>query len=244
MRKAEWVVLYCAMVVVATFVAGCASTNQSSTINDPPPPAAAGHMATKYKATDGRVIEIGKSTPAEGGLSFKDPHLDKCWLADGFNFTGYDTLYIAPTISTAKVHPDETRIHEWAKETYPVELSRYVRHHEIFTNVVTSESAIKPGARTLKLENTILEYSKGGGGARFWAGMYGAGQPVLRIQGKMTDGEKTVFSYEARRSGASAGGRMAGGYLKDEDVQAEDIRSMALDLTDFMAAIAGKYQPR
>jgi hypothetical protein len=30
--------------------------------------------------------------------------------------------------------------------------------------------------------------------------------------------------------------------MKDEDVQIEDIRSLTLDLTDFIAAIAGKYQ--
>jgi hypothetical protein len=29
--------------------------------------------------------------------------------------------------------------------------------------------------------------------------------------------------------------------MTDEDIQTEDIRSMTLDLTDFMAAIAGKY---
>jgi len=33
----------------------------------------------------------------------------------------------------------------------------------------------------LKLENTILEYSKGGGGARFWVGLYGGGQPMFRV---------------------------------------------------------------
>ena len=32
--------------------------------------------------------------------------------------------------------------------------------------------------------------------------------------------------------------------MKDEDIQVEDVRSMAIDLTDFMAAISGKYQAR
>src|SRR5262249_2614339 len=105
------------------------------------------------------------------------------------------------------------------------------------------QSEVKEGGHILRLENTIIEYSKGGGGARFWAGIYGAGQPVLRVQGKMTDGDKTVFTYEARRSGTSAGAHMVGGYMKDEDIQIEDIRSMSLDLADFMAAVAGKYQP-
>jgi hypothetical protein len=93
----------------------------------------------------------------------------------------------------------------------------------------------------LKLENTIVEFVKGGGAARYFVGLYGGGQPVLRVQGKLTEGDKTLFTYEARRSGTSAGARMGGVFMKDEDIQSEDIRSMVLDLTDFMAALAGKY---
>jgi hypothetical protein len=132
-------------------------------------------------------------------------------------------------------------LHEWTKQTLPTELSSYIIRKGIFANVVTTESAIKPGAKVLKMENTITEYSKGGGAARYFAGLYGAGQPVLRVQGIATDGDKTVFNYDVKRSGASFAGRLGGGYMKDEDVQIEDIRSMVLDVTDFMAAIAGKY---
>jgi hypothetical protein len=92
----------------------------------------------------------------------------------------------------------------------------------------------------LKVENTIVEYAKGGGAARYFAGLYGGGQPVLRVQGRMTDGDKTLFRFEARRSGVSAGARMGGAMMKDEDIQLEDIRSMVLDLTDFVEIIARK----
>jgi hypothetical protein len=37
---------------------------------------------------------------------------------------------------------------------------------------------------------------------------------------------------------------MGGAFMKDEDIQSEDIRSLVLDLTDFMAALAGKYTPK
>jgi hypothetical protein len=114
----------------------------------------------------------------------------------------------------------------------------------IFQNVVYQESDIKPGSKVLRLDNTILEYAKGGGAARYFVGLYGGGQPVLRVEGKLTDGNKTMFSYEARRSGTSAGARMVGAFMKDEDIQIQDIRSMAIDLSDFMAALAGKYQAR
>ncbi len=226
---------------VAGLLAGCASTSQNSGTSaaEPSGPAA------RYKADDGRTIEIGRSTPANGGLSFKEPHLDKCWIADGFNFSGYDTLYIAPTLSTAKLHNDqEQQPHELAKENLPIEMEHMLRNRGIFKNIVLRESDIQLGACVLKMENTIVEYAKGGGGARYWAGLYGAGQPVLRVQGKMTDAGKTVFDYEARRSGVSAGARMGGAFMKDTDIQSEDIRSMTLDLVDFMSAVSGKFPPK
>jgi hypothetical protein len=233
---------------IAGLIAGCASTNESgppaSTASGPTPGATAGTFAAKYRAADGRNIEIGRSSATSGGLSFKEPHMEKCWLASGFNFTGYDALYVAPTISTLKVHDDEQAPFETAKARLPQELGRFLQMNGVFPSVVVNESEIKPGAKVLKLENTITEYSKGGGGARYFAGLYGAGQPVLRVQGNMSDGGKSVFTFEARRSGTSAGARMTGAFMKDEDIQVEDIRSLALDLGDFVAAIAGKYQPR
>src|SRR5437868_5966083 len=82
-------------------LAGCATTESNTT-------ATKDHYPWRYTATDGRTIEIGKRAEADGGWRFNDPHLDKPWVASGFDFNGYDTIYIAPTLSTAKLHgPDE-----------------------------------------------------------------------------------------------------------------------------------------
>lgn len=218
-------------------ITGCASTDNGA----PASP-------NRFVSTDGRTIDIGKSAPADGGVRYDDPHMErgKCWVADGFNFNGYDTIYIAPTLSTAKFpdKPEDTMVHKLAMENLVTELVRKLNELKIFPNVVTREADIPPNAKVLKLENTITEFSKGGGAARYFAGLYGGGQPVLRVEGKASDGEKVVFKFEARRSGTSAGARMGGVFMKDEDIQIEDIRSLVLDLTDFMAAVAGKYQPK
>jgi hypothetical protein len=225
------------------FFCGCASDGSKASGSE-----TASAVPGRYLANDGRTIEIGKSTAADGGTRFNNPHMEKekCWIANGFDFNGYDTLYIAPTLSTAKFpdKPEDNKVHELAKNNLPDELARMIDSRKIFANVVTHESDIKPGAKVLKLENTIIEFSKGGGAGRYFAGLYGGGQPVLRVQGRMSDGDKTVFTYELRRSGTSAGARMGGVFMKDEDIQIEDIRSMAIDLSDFMAAIAKKYQPK
>ena len=63
-------------------------------------------------------------------------------------------------------------------------------------------------------------------------------------RGKMTDGEKMLCEFEGHRSGVSVGAHFQGGLWKDQDIQLDDVRSLVLDLTDFMAAIAGKYTPR
>jgi len=198
---------------------------------------------SKFTATDGRVISIGSSRESEGGRSFKEPHMDKCWVADGFNFKGYDFIYVAPVTSTAKVHDDEVPIQKIAQDNLQAELKRMFEDKGFAGRVVTDESSLRPGARVLHLNNTIVAYAKGGGAARYFAGLYGAGQPKLRVEGVMTDADKTVFSYTMQRSGVSAGARMGGAAMKDEDIQTQDIHSLVLDLGDFMSAISGKYPP-
>lgn len=110
--------------------------------------------------------------------------------------------------------------------------------------VVTNERDIPAGSKTLRLENIITEFSKGGGAARYFVGLYGGGQPLLRVEGTLSDGERSLFTYTGRRSGVSAGARVGGVFMKNEDIQVQDVRSLVLDLTDFMAAIAGKYTPK
>ena len=184
------------------------------------------------------------SKPAAGsGANVKNPHLDKVWLADGFTFTGYDTIYVADTQSTTKFQPDEATPHEVAKRGLQQQLVDALKAKKLWANVVTRDADIPAGAKTLRLDNTIIEYSKGGGGARYWVGLYGGGQPVLKVSGKMSDAAKPLFTFEARRSGVSAGARMVGAFKSDVDIQSEDIASMVKDLTDFMESTA-KGQPK
>src|SRR5205814_567133 len=158
-----------------------ASPKPPSTSATPATPVVHGDFPQKYKTTDNRNANIGPSIATNGGWSFRNPHMSRCWIAERFKFTGYDTLYIAPTLSKAKYHDDEERLHQLAKENLVIELNRVIGTKNLFTNVVTRESDIQPGARALRLENLILEYSKGGGGARYFVGLYGGGQPVLRV---------------------------------------------------------------
>src|SRR5262245_61007245 len=233
------------ILAVAGLLSGCASSGDKSQTK-PASSATTDVPGNKYKTTDGRTINIGKASASSGGTSYKNPHMDKCWVAEGFTFAGMDTVYIVPTLSTAKFNEknkEEVMVHDRAKDGLVFEIARMLNQRGLATNIVTKDSELKPGARVLRLENTIVEFTKGGGAARYWVGLYGGGQPILRVQGRLTEGEKALFNFEARRSGVSGGSRLGGGFMKDEDIQSEDIRSLVLDLTDFMAALAGKYTP-
>ena len=170
------------------------------------------------------------------GIAYReDKDLQKVWLADGFAFQGYEVLYIAETrTDVPKVNPDGVENMKWASGFLRDELAAALRAKGAFPAVVVSTSELKPGAPVLRLENTIIEYEKGGGGARFFAGLYGAGQPVIRVHGRMLDGDRLLFAYEARRSGDTGTARMFGGYRSDKAIQEEDIRDLAVDLADFI----------
>lgn len=201
-----------------------------------------GRFPDKFRSSDGRAIEIGARSETNGGWTFKSPRQDNFWVADGFNFTGYDTLYIAPTLSNFNYQGIQGDLERVAKENLAIELRRFLLIRKAFPNIVTREQDIPPGARVLRLENTIVDFDKGDMMARYGGGMFGAGQPVLGVKGTMTDGDKVVFTYQARRSGVSFNTRMY--VMTDIDVQRDDIRSLTLDLSDFIAALSGHYAPR
>ena len=178
---------------------------------------------------------------ATGGTAARqDKDLQKVWLAEGFNFTGYDTLYIAATGFKAVERDNETKLRTLAIGLVQQDLATAMRHSGLFASVVLRPEEIRPNSRVLTMENTIIEYEKGGGGARYWAGLYGAGQPVIKVRGQLTAGGQSLFQYEARRSGESGGARMMGGYLSDERIQREDIHDLALDVAGFMLRTAGR----
>jgi hypothetical protein len=58
----------------------------------------------------------------------------------------------------------------------------------------------------------------------------------------MTHNNQKVFEYEARRSGESAGARMAGGVFSlaysDRAIQTEDINDLAQDFAGFIRRTA------
>jgi hypothetical protein len=219
-----------------SLLTGCASTPQSGAPAAPAAPAVSAAPAAPA-ATATPPAPAAPSGP--GGVTYQEdkPLGGRAWVAPGLDPKTYDTLYLAPVgAQVAKLNPDGVENLEWAKGVLRDELATALRASNLFAAVVTSEAEIKPGSRTLRFEHTIVEYEKGGGGARFFAGLYGAGQPVLKVQGRLAGAgaDQPLFLYEARRSGDSGTSRVFGGYRSDKDIQLEDIKDLARDLADYM----------
>lgn len=218
-----------AVLVGLSILAGCATSPESTR----PAPAAAAPASAAPASTP------AATAPAAGTVAYQEDKTlgGRGWAASGLDLKAYDAVYLTPVAANvAKLNPDGVQNLEWAKGVLRDEVASSLRASNLFAAVVTSEAEIRPGTRVLRFEHTIVEYEKGGGGARFFAGLYGAGQPVLKVQGRLAEGAgQPLFLYEARRSGDSGESRLFGGYRSDRDIQLEDIKDLARDLADYMA---------
>ena len=181
------------------------------------------------------------------GISYrKDPHLQKVWLAEGFDFRGFDAVYVAPTLSEAlpSKNSEEAEMLDWAKRFLHDEFVHVLKVNKDFVSVVSNANEIGQDKKLLKMENTIIEHAKGSGAARFWAGEFGAGQPLIRVRGKMSDGDRVVFRFESYRKGDSATARLDPGWTPEKVLQSMDISDLAKDMSDFISRTARHLPPK
>jgi len=187
-------------------------------------------------SSGGARFNASSQVPLPPGVSLaQHPHLQGVWLAPGFNFSGYDAAVVTTPGFKAVERPNEVNERATAIRGLQDAMVVALRDSGAFPAVVTRPDEVKSGARAVVLETTVVEYEKGGGAGRYFAGIYGAGQPVLRVRGHLLDpAGAPLFVFEARRSGESASARMFGGFRSDVEIQAEDIRDLGVDLRDFV----------
>ena len=170
----------------------------------------------------------------EGVKLHKELNIQGVWLADGFDFKGYKTLYLTPIVFAGTERDNEVEIRALAMQELPAELVTSLRDTKLFDTVTAKSEDAKGKAKTLKLDNTIIEFSKGIGVGRHFGGPFGAGgQPVIKVRGQIYDGDKLVCVYEIKRSGESFESRAYGEAISSEDIQRNDIRVLTRDLGYF-----------
>jgi len=226
------------LVVSLGLAAGCASSPETQAPRTATAQPAAAQPATPASPPAAPQPAV-QPAPAAGTIVLREEkELAQVWLAPGFDFKGYDTLLIAETrADVPKLNPDGVANLEWARGVVRTELVAALQERKLFT-VVTSPADVKPASRGARLDTTVIEYEKGGGGARFFAGGFGAGNPVIKVRGQLTAADRPLFVFEARRSAVSTTARLFDGYRGDKAIQEEDIRDLAKGLGDLMAKTA------
>ncbi|HEX4343498.1 MAG TPA: hypothetical protein VH255_08910 [Verrucomicrobiae bacterium] len=160
----------------------------------------------------------------------KDKDIQGIWIAPGFNFKGYDALYVGETVFKAIVRENEEKPRIAAITNVQEIFIDQFRANGLFPTVLRGMPGDASG-KNLRLTNTIIEYEKGGGGARYFIGLYGGGQPKIKVHGEMYDNDKLVFVFEAKRSGEGADAHFNGVFKSDISIQTHDIFDMARDLS-------------
>jgi hypothetical protein len=230
--------LLAGIALVSGLTGGCASSPPPAA-TQPATPQATAAQPVQPPAPASQPAATAPPVAASGVALREEKDFGQVWLAAGFDFKGYDTLLVAEArAEVPKLNPDGVENLEWARGVLRNELIAAIQERKLFT-VVRSAADVKPGSRVLRLDSTIVEYEKGGGGARFFAGVYGAGHPVIKVRGQLTAADRPLFVYEARRSGISTSARLFGGYRSDKAIQEEDIKDLAKGLGNFITKTKG-----
>jgi hypothetical protein len=129
-----------------------------------------------------------KSADATGVTYKRTDAIDKVWIAEGFDFSGYDTLVIEP-IAANGVRPKDDKEKErleFARQSLQRDLKGAIEAAAIVPEVVGAAPASGTN-KTLRLENEIVEFSRGSSALRFGVG-FGAGSPYMKLRGTVKDG--------------------------------------------------------
>lgn len=178
-----------------------------------------------------------KAAETSDGIKFRrTDKLDKVWIADGFNFVGYDTLLMTPVTTTVTPKNDRERERlEMARHTLTRDFGSALEFKQIVPSFAGKDADVKPGSRALKLENQITEFSAGSTAARVMVGM-GAGTPKLRVRGQVIDvaSGQPVVIYELDETAPIFGAAWA----SSRSLQSAAVSELAEDVADFLWQIA------
>lgn len=168
----------------------------------------------------------------DGLESRETERIERVWVAEGFDFSGYDTILITETKSEAETK-DEKEADRMASATrnIPRGLADTIDLKEIVPNVALKQDDVKAGAKLLKLDTTISDFDRGSTGMRVMFGRYGAGRARLTVRGRVVDAEtgRPFLIVEDESSGDFFGPTSGG--------SSEAVQKLALDWASFLSKV-------
>lgn len=181
-----------------------------------------------------------KEKSADGITFRRTDKFEKVWIADGFDFSGYNAILMQPVATTVTPKDDKERERlEMVRHTLTRDFASTIEFKQIVPTFVGKEADLKPDSRALRLENTVTEFSAGSMAARVMVGM-GAGTPRLRVRGQLVDKEssKPVLIYELDETAPILGAN----WQSSRTLQSTAATELAEDVADFFWQVS-KKQP-
>jgi hypothetical protein len=174
----------------------------------------------------------------EGVVYRKSDRLQKVFVAEGFDFAGYDTLLVLPTLVDPSVKPKDDKERErleLLQRSLPAQFAALLASRSVVPHVVNSRDGLQPGSRVLELQLSVLQFSRGSSTER-WVVGFGAGMPYVYLRGKISPlGESTpllMFEEDER------GDWLGTGFESNRDIQAAAGLELADDAVSFMSDLA------
>jgi hypothetical protein len=114
-----------------------------------------------------------------------------------------------------------------------------IESKQIVPEVTTKPGDVNGTNRVLRLDNTIVEFTRGSSAARYTIG-FGAGMPRLRVRGQLVDvtSGKPLLEYDIDETADWFGA----GFTSSASLQSHAGFELADDVTAFMWAIA-RHKP-
>lgn len=163
--------------------------------------------------------------------------IDRIWLQEGFNFTGYDAVHVTP-LRTEGIKPrdeKETERLRLLERGYAQDMARGLERYSNLGTVTARESDLPANGRKLILDTQLLEFSRGSSAARYGIG-FGAGMPYIKIRGTFHEGDPkrpvAIFEMDER------GDWLGGGYSSNESLQERASMELGKDLGHFIDKVA------
>lgn len=182
-----------------------------------------------------------KETKATDGIAYKrTDRFDKIWIADGFNFSGYDSLFVTPIKADVEPKDDKGRYRlETAQNLLHKDLAHSLEFKHVVPAVVMRETDLQTNSKALKLENSITEFAAGSVAARVMVG-FGAGTPHLRLRGQISDmaSGKPLLIYDIDETAPI----LFGHYQSTGSLQTSAALDLVEDISEFLSQVA-KNQP-
>jgi hypothetical protein len=164
--------------------------------------------------------------------------LDKVWLAEGFDFKGYDAILVEEAKVDSSVKPKdekETERLRLAQGTLARNLALSIEGQQVVKLVTTRDTEVASEQKVLRMEPTVIKFSRGSSAARYGVG-FGAGMPYIQVRLLVREvgSEKPLFECELDEKADW----FASGYSSSRSLQSGAAIELAEDVAEYIGRVA------